>query len=167
MTDIQTKADDKFTLFRHVRNGEVATTGGTRVSNLGGVTLFLEVDQATATFQFAFAVAGTKENFSKKVAKDISQGRFNKGQVIAGSYNRGKSLVDNCIDALQDVVTEKAFINVKESQVTAALTRLLDFSANLPRAPFTGERAKGTVVSPAAWPFPKTTPEATLVAELG
>lgn len=160
MTDTQTKTADKFTLFRHVRNGDIAKAGNKRVSNLGGVTLYLEVDQTSATFQFAFAVAGTGDNFNKKIAKDISVGRFNKGQVIAGHYNRNVSLVDNCVAALTEAVEHKLYTFVKESQVKAALSRLREFSTNLPRAPFTGARAKGsgTVVpaAPAAWNFPKS-----------
>lgn len=148
---------DKFTLFRHVRNGETAKAGNKRVSNLGGVTLYLEVNQETSSFLFSFAVASTGENFNKKIAKDISVGRFNKGQTVSGIYNRNISLVDNCIAALTDVVKNELYLFVKESQAKAALARLREFSTNLPRAPFTGERLKKDGVAPAAWPFPTST----------
>lgn len=158
MTVIQTKTDDQFSLFRHVRNGKVVD-GSKRTSNLGGVTLYLDVDQPSATFKFAFAVCGDGDNFNKQVAKDISFGRYKAGQVLEGAYDRTISLVDNCTNILYNFVNNShpdTIAAVKRSQAVAALNRLQDYTKKLPRVPFTGKRVPKTVVATAApWPFPK------------
>lgn len=170
MTGKQTKTNETFSLFRHVRSGSKG-----RVSNLGGVTLYLEVDQVTSTFQFGFAVCGEGENFNKTIAKNVAFGRFAKGKKVFGEYDRNKSLVDNCINALDELVNggveyKDNVPGVSGSQAAGALSHLRRAIKKLPRAPFTGARTPiGTVIlDEAKWPWPTSPADVAFsAAELG
>ena len=152
-----TAPNDQFYLFRHVRNGKV-NDGDATISNLGGVSLYIFVDQLDAKLTFSVAVNGDKENFNKLVATNITRGRFNAGQVVAGDYDRTKSLVDNCITLLQQSIDYDGLLGdpVPLALRAAALQRLKSYTKRLPRATFTGSKVPRSE-DPATWPFPVTT----------
>lgn len=149
-----TAPNDQFFLFRHVRNGKVKD-GQETISNLGGVSLYIYVNQIDATMAFSVAVNGDEENFNKHVATNITRGRFGAGQKIDGKYDRTQSLVDNCIALLAESINYEDVLGdaVPLALRKAALQRLKSYTKRLPRAEFTGLKVPRSE-DPATWPFP-------------
>ena len=60
------------------------------------IALKVDVNNDTETVIFSFAVCSADDNFSKEVARNITDERMNSGCVLGGQYDRDMTLVENC-----------------------------------------------------------------------
>lgn len=59
------------------------------------IALKFEVDQGNSMITFSCGICADEDNFSRKVARSITDGRMKQGDVYSGGYNRELTILEN------------------------------------------------------------------------
>jgi hypothetical protein len=90
--------ENGFTEYRHIHTG---------MAKHPAVTLKLDVDQKNNVIKCAFAICSPEDNFARHMGRAISDRRMVDGEYVTFDYDREKSLNDNVIDYLGDLMAER------------------------------------------------------------
>jgi hypothetical protein len=68
------------------------------------VTFKFDVNQDEEIIKFSFSVCSSKDNFSRRVGREIADKRMEDGAVVSSSYDRKSSLTENAMDIMNSII---------------------------------------------------------------
>ena len=76
-----------------------------KASNSPKIALKVKLHKDAKIMAFSFAICSCEDNFSRKIARELTSIRMDTRQILIGNYDKSKSINDNAIDIIKDVIS--------------------------------------------------------------